>query len=1076
MASLEKRVCGQILLTAIGSSLLFLWGAKLQYWIGTVPAPWHAAIETVLSLLLGAASLLLWREYLNAQDEVVLVRQLLTQSPDCMLILTDQGTILDANARCKEMLGYDAGELINNHIRALVHPEQRRQLTALLAELRTVADGSPLRGEFYLLHRNKRAFPVEIVGTAQQVASRRYVLLSLRDISEHVRQERKVRRVLHTLDRIVRTLPQAIFILDREKGRLVYAGNAHVLGLNTTDVVRWSTEQYLGVVHPDDWKAIEQAGIAVDSLDDKGSTTCVHRVRQPDGRWKWCYSRLAVFKRNDAGAVQQVLIVTDDISTLMEERAEREQLHQRMQLATRGAGIGVWELDLRTLTPVWDETMYLLHGIAPDIRGKDLLHQWRRRIHRRHMRDILSSVRTLMRRQEGQRIVTYDFFAPTGERKHFRAIATLARSGFDSTAPMRIVGIVIDETQLRQQQEQQLKLKHLLEESQRMARMASWEIDLQTHQVTCSPELWNLLGLPPQQEPKSVMSFEQIIHPEDREYWRSTHLGAVSSGTGFTMRYRIVRQSDGQVRWMICKGEPVVDRGIVTIFRGTTQDITEQYLQEQELIRARQEAERASRVKSEFLANMSHEIRTPMNAILGFASLLEKTCTDPLQREYISAIRSGGQTLLQLINDILDLSKLEAGKMRLQLEPTDLRMFIEEVRMFLGERASSKGLQLRTEFVGTLPTAVEIDTVRMRQVLFNLVGNAIKFTERGWVTIRVFGSPTGQGQWRLVVEVEDTGVGIPQDQLEAIFEAFQQVEGQSTRKYGGTGLGLAICKRLTELMGGTISVRSTVGSGSVFSVILPSVREASIEGLPAQSATEQASVCFDGAKVVVVDDVESNRALLRSYLEHHGAVVHEAASADEAERLIAATEPHAVFTDIQMPGRSGIELAKALRAQERWRSLPLVAVTASPLTEPEHCQLFDGVILKPVTLDGFLPVACRVLPCHWEQITQQGTTAAGEDADGELESLSPEHRTMLERVSADAWHRAIERMSSADIEAFIAALERVADSSSPPAVRRYLEQVRQAYQQFDIAGLRQYLERYRTIIESHVSNNTEVSL
>lgn len=1055
MISTETRPERISIGVAIAGIVALLWVAKLLYAIGLLPAEHRTLLGTVFSILITVGLVALWRKYTRASQQAAIIQRLLSQSPDCLLILTEQGTILDANTRCRDVLGYDAAELRLSHLRALVHPDERRVIGHLLGQLLAAGNSTTVRVVLHLLHRTTRPFPAELAATLETFGRRRYVLLSIRDISEQVRQERKIRRVLHTLDRIMRTIPEAVLIFDVQKRRFVYAGNARVLGWNPIEITRLDFDTFCQRLHPSDRERFQQCMQEAANLHDGGNLTCLYRMSSSDGRWRWYYSRVAIFKRSrDGSNVEQLLWVTDDITALMEERAARERLHQRMQLATRGAGIGVWEIELRTLLPTWDETMFLLHGIPPTVEGKALLRQWQRGIHRTHLRAMLSELRTLIRRGQGQFVTTYDFFTPAGERKHFRAIASLAHS--PSGEGRSLIGIVVDETLLVEQQRQQQKLQHLLEESQRMARMASWEIEPESFLLTATNELWNILGVPPQLGALDLRQYQQHIHPEDRERWRQTIETAIASNQGYLMRYRIVR-SDGQVRWMQCHSEPVFCKGKVVLLRGTVQDITEQYEQEQELIRTREEALRASRVKSEFLANMSHEIRTPMNAILGFASLLEKAVTDPLLREYITAIQSGGRTLLQLINDILDLSKLEAGKMRLSPEPTELRTFVEEVRMFLAERASSKGIELRTELIGTLPTAIELDIVRMRQILFNLLGNAIKFTERGWVTLRVFGSPNEDGTWRLIFEVEDTGIGIPADQLDAIFEAFQQVEGQSNRKYGGTGLGLSICKRLTELMGGEISVRSTLGSGSVFTVTLPRMQVASIEGIPERSSVSLPQVSFDGAEVVVVDDVESNRALLRSYLEHHGAVVHEAASADDAERLIAVVEPRAVFTDIQMPVRSGIDLARSLRSSDRWRTLPLVAVTASPIANPEQAALFDCVLLKPVTLEMFLRVACNILP--YRQLDGKQPQEEADDTE-QLPELSDELRTQLESIAATECRAALERCSSVDIERFIAALEHAQSLSSHAAVRRYLEQVRAAYEQFDIPKLRSMLERF----------------
>ncbi|MBW4935483.1 ATP-binding protein [Marinobacter sp. F4206] len=267
--------------------------------------------------------------------------------------------------------------------------------------------------------------------------------------------------------------------------------------------------------------------------------------------------------------------------------------------------------------------------------------------------------------------------------------------------------------------------------------------------------------------------------------------------------------------------------------------------------RLAREAETASLAKSEFLANMSHEIRTPMNAVIGYSDLLNNTVTDPQQRTYLEAIRAGSRSLLMLINDILDLSRIEAGKMRLDYSAVSLRRLLGDVRHIFDLRAREQGISLEVSVDSKMPAAMMLDETRMRQVLFNLVGNAIKFTHEGVVTVRATATPlkpeaaSGDGgepdrqYYRLVVTVKDTGIGIPPDQRERIFDAFEQQEGQNTRRYGGTGLGLAISRKLARMMGGELEVESEPGTGSVFTVVIPRVaatgEQAEHEGEPKEA-------------------------------------------------------------------------------------------------------------------------------------------------------------------------------------------------------------------------------------------------
>ena len=252
--------------------------------------------------------------------------------------------------------------------------------------------------------------------------------------------------------------------------------------------------------------------------------------------------------------------------------------------------------------------------------------------------------------------------------------------------------------------------------------------------------------------------------------------------------------------------------------------------------RLAREAESANRAKSEFLANMSHEIRTPMNAVIGYSDLLAKTVTDPRQNHYLDAIRASSRSLLMLINDILDLSRIEAGKMRLEFSPVSLRRMLQDVRHIFDLRAREHNVSLEVSVAPDLPSGMMLDETRLRQVLFNLVGNAIKFTHEGGVTVRAGMSeldPRGDHEFgELTVTVTDTGIGIAEDQRERIFDAFEQQEGQSSRKYGGTGLGLAISRKLAHMMGGELTVASTPGQGSVFTLVLPDVQVVPMEDEP----------------------------------------------------------------------------------------------------------------------------------------------------------------------------------------------------------------------------------------------------
>jgi hypothetical protein len=378
---------------------------------------------------------------------------------------------------------------------------------------------------------------------------------------------------------------------------------------------------------------------------------------------------------------------------------------------------------------------------------------------------------------------------------------------------------------------------------------------------------------------------------------------------------------------------------------------------ERQLQQAKTAADEANRAKGDFLAVVSHEIRTPLNAVMGFANLLADTRLDDVQRSYLSTITSEGTRLSSLINDILDFTKIEEGRLDLERIPFPPVETVHEILRLLSARAAEKKIDLRFEAQITGPLLVAGDPLRFRQVLVNLIDNAIKFTPRGSVTVFLKWQPPGnEAQGRLDVRVCDTGIGIPETKLSTLFQMFVQVDSSTTRRYGGTGLGLAICQRLVGLMGGQLTVKSARDEGSEFSFTLPLAPV----GLPAESAAPAAEAAFNPARpprILVVDDMETNRFLLEVFLRRNGFEPHLAASGQEAIRLAREFQFDAILMDLQMPDMDGLTATRRIREAELpGRRTLIIALTASITKGTRETCLAAGMddhMTKPLDLRKF---------------------------------------------------------------------------------------------------------------------------
>jgi signal transduction histidine kinase/CheY-like chemotaxis protein len=377
-----------------------------------------------------------------------------------------------------------------------------------------------------------------------------------------------------------------------------------------------------------------------------------------------------------------------------------------------------------------------------------------------------------------------------------------------------------------------------------------------------------------------------------------------------------------------------------------------------QLQQAKTAADAANRAKSDFLAVMSHEIRTPLNAVMGFASLLGETRLDDAQRDYLTTINSEGRRLSSLINNILDLTKIEEGRLVLERLPFAPVETANEVLRLLGPRALEKKIELRFEAQIAGPLLIAGDPLRFRQVLLNLIDNAIKFTPTGSVTLYLLWTPppAGAHEGRLAVQVRDTGIGIPADKLPDLFQMFMQADTSTTRRYGGSGLGLAICQRLVGLMGGQIQVRSACDQGTEFSFVLP-VTPVTAPPEPAVEKPDSPARPARRPRVLVVDDMDTNRFLLEVFLRRHDFEPELASSGEEAVRLAAAKQYDAILMDLHMPDIDGYTATRRIRASEPvGRRTPIIALTASIASGTrEKCLAagMDEYLAKPLDLRKF---------------------------------------------------------------------------------------------------------------------------
>ena len=659
----------------------------------------------------------------------------------------------------------------------------------------------------------------------------------------------------------------------------------------------------------------------------------------------------------------QVFLVVSifSILPLATINAHRRRLRDVAQEQTRWAdmaenlaGVGYWRVVLATQTVTWSDQMYAILGVQPASRITP--NQWFKAIHPDDLVKTRLYYRQMLKGVAASPTMLTRMVRPNGEVRYVSGHMIIERDA--EGRPAIVFGVIMDITA------QKTAELAIIESEARFRMLTENGSDVLAHsgldgRITyVSPSVEHRLGFKP--EELVGRNFVDFIHEEDA--------GAVLAvvRAQFESRGRIPpvrveyrsRHKDGREIWFEARPTLVLDpatgriNGVTDIIR----DISQRKVLEIELRQARADAEAAAAVKGEFLANMSHELRTPLTAVLGFTKLVEdQPELSDVTRGYVERVSNAGKALRATVNDILDFSKLEAGQVDIKPRPMSPAELSRETIELFDAQARAKGLSLTVSGLETVPGLVLADPDRLRQILLNLIGNAVKFTDRGGVEVQAAFDPATE---RLSFSVVDTGPGMPADQVSHLFQRFSQIDGSSTRKYGGTGLGLAICKGLAEAMAGDIGVESREGQGSRFWFAFPA--PAVDRGEDGADDIEPELALPGDCRILIVDDNLANRELVRAILGPFGVHMTDAADGDEAISRAGKAPFDVILMDLRMPRVDGRAAAAQIRRGGPNARTPILAFSADASTLAVD-ELFDGQIVKPLSTVGLIETLARTL-------------------------------------------------------------------------------------------------------------------
>jgi len=925
--------------------------------------------------------------------------------PGYVIIATDEGGLIEIfNRGAERLLGYAAAEVVGRlNIVALIEPGLVRARAAeLSAELGCEIAASfevlahlprenrhPEEREWLLLHRDGARVPVNLSVTATRDRRGRPAghFAVATDLSDHHRAIAREREFGVRWQKIASQVPGMVFeFRQRPDGTrhfpYVSEGIREIYGLRPGDVVENSL-LVQAVIHPDDKERVNAS--IVRSAQELAPWLCEYRVPEPDGKVRWLLGN-ALPEREADGTVVWHGFITDITERKRSEQALEEN---RMLLQSIVSSVDLAVFVVEVLSD--GDFCYLevnaayekLTGIAAhEIRGRRL-HELVPVIPAEMANGLAGNFRRCAK-ADGPLEYEEPFFV-RGRLLWWQTRVTALRD--EGGRVIRIVGRSLDITDRKSNEQRFQALTERLRLATEAAQVGIWDLDLVQNRLTWDERQMAIYGATPETFGGNFLAWRQRIHPGDVVRLDREHRAAVEGRAMMNSEFRILRPNGEERVIRACSHVQRDPAGRPVRMVGVNWDVTAERRAQAGILQAKEEAERlngeltqalmqahsfageveglnaqlklaldraqdlareasaATVAKSEFVANMSHEIRTPLNAVIGMSGLLLSTGLTAEQREFAETIRSSGDGLLGLINNILDYSKIESARLELERRPFDLRDCVEAALDLLAARAGAKGLDLIYNMEEGVPETIFGDETRLRQVMVNLLSNAVKFTAEGEVLLSVHVAPGGDGGvLRLQFVVHDSGIGIPPDRMDRLFKTFSQVDASTTRQYGGTGLGLAISQRIVELMGGRIAVESTVGRGSIFRFEVAAEAATS----PAKPFASGRVTALEGRRLLIVDDNATVCRVLCQQAITWGLLPRAARDAAEASQWLEKGERFDLaLVDAVGVSSGGLAFVEQLRCSPAVADLPVVLLTSPGHPQPAPALKIAGCVNKP---------------------------------------------------------------------------------------------------------------------------------